>query len=60
LREEREVAVYDKWTPTECLNRREKLVEWIKKNWNVKVDINIVEDEAYDETADDVEISDKD
>lgn len=34
IRQERQIAIYNDWTPDEFGQRREKLAEWIKGRWN--------------------------
>jgi hypothetical protein len=35
LQTERDVAAYDNWTPTELINRRERIVKWALERWGL-------------------------
>jgi hypothetical protein len=50
IKQEREIAGYDDWTPVELVRRRARLVEWISNRWktqDVEVKTSIEEGDDF-------------
>jgi len=49
--QEKELAVFDDWTPAELKKRRQKIVDWARERWYVEADFSgeiELEDEEYE------------
>lgn len=59
IRQERKVAEFDDWTPSNCKKRRKELLDWIVQTWGIDKHFEVRVEETNEED-DDTQFVDKD